>query len=242
MILDWIICGLIIWGFASVLNHTIFKKNPVSKEVAWSLTIVIFFVSFSVLRVATIIRYERISEEVGLSLTSNNYGSALTGALLVSFLFYRFLSRVHKKIKLTDGGINQNTNDLLPSQPDDPFLMQDGQSKAQTTHHSSIEIPVNQEYIYENIANEIESGNVEKGLWTRLFAECDGDENATKVHYIKQRSTALIAEEQSRLERKAKERAKIEVAHLEELRVKTDIADPRLIAAVRNGSWFVSAI
>ena len=37
--------------------------------------------------------------------------------------------------------------------------------------------PVDEERIYAAIAHEIETATFEKGLWTRLFAECDGDED-----------------------------------------------------------------
>jgi hypothetical protein len=58
---------------------------------------------------------------------------------------------------------------------------------------------VDEEAIYVSIAAEIENGNVEKGLWTRLFAECGGDENWTKVLYIRQRATTLIQSERLQL-------------------------------------------
>jgi len=45
--------------------------------------------------------------------------------------------------------------------------------------------------IYEAIATEIESNNTDRGLWTRLYAECDGDEKKTKVQYIKARAAQL---------------------------------------------------
>ncbi len=47
--------------------------------------------------------------------------------------------------------------------------------------------------IYDAIAQEIETGNIEKGPWTRLFAECGGNENQTKALYIKRRAEKLIA-------------------------------------------------
>lgn len=47
--------------------------------------------------------------------------------------------------------------------------------------------------IYAQIANEIETGNTDKGLWPRLYAECDGDEKGTRVQYIKSRAANLIA-------------------------------------------------
>lgn len=77
---------------------------------------------------------------------------------------------------------------------------------------------VDEDRIYAAIANELEVGASDKGLWTRLFAECGGDENQTKVLYIKQRASRLISAEHSRLELTAREQA-AEAARLEELRL-----------------------
>ena len=60
----------------------------------------------------------------------------------------------------------------------------------ETTNASSL---VDLNAIYASVAEEIESGNTDKGLWTRLYAECDGDEKRTEVQYIKQRAAQLIA-------------------------------------------------
>lgn len=54
------------------------------------------------------------------------------------------------------------------------------------------------ERIYAKIAKELETDSMTKGLWTRLYAECDGDEKRTKVLYIKQRAEKLIAAERMR--------------------------------------------
>lgn len=45
--------------------------------------------------------------------------------------------------------------------------------------------------IYAQVADELETGKTDKGLWTRLYAECDGDEKRAKVQYIKQRVNSL---------------------------------------------------
>lgn len=52
--------------------------------------------------------------------------------------------------------------------------------------------------VYEAIAKELESGETDKGLWTRLFAESNGDEKMTKVAYIKQRAAKLMEAERMR--------------------------------------------
>lgn len=109
---------------------------------------------------------------------------------------------------------------------------------------------VDEDAIYAAIAKELETGNTDKGLWTRLFAECDGDENRTKVAYIKRRATTLRASEQSRLDNLSREHAaeasralsaklldeefwrklKSETANFNELRrlVGQHVANPRL--------------
>lgn len=52
-------------------------------------------------------------------------------------------------------------------------------------------IIMDEDAIYAAIAKELDTGATDKGLWTRLFAECDGDENKTKVAYIKQRAERI---------------------------------------------------
>ena len=66
---------------------------------------------------------------------------------------------------------------------------------------------VDEDGIYNSIAHELETGIADKGLWTRLFAECEGDEKKTKVLYIKQRADKLISAERSRLEEVARQQA-----------------------------------
>lgn len=72
---------------------------------------------------------------------------------------------------------------------------------------------VGEDRIYSQIAEEIETGNADKGLWTYLFAECNGDEKQTKVLYIKRRAERLLSAEKLRLEQEAKERAVTEWEH-----------------------------
>ncbi len=72
------------------------------------------------------------------------------------------------------------------------------------------QITVDEDRIYAEIAEEFESGIVDKGLWTRLFAECGGDERQTKVLYIKQRADRLITAERSRSQAEADARKAIE--------------------------------
>jgi hypothetical protein len=81
--------------------------------------------------------------------------------------------------------------------------------------------------VYEVVANEMESGKTDKGLWTRLFAELDGDEKRTKIAYIKQRAEKLMAAERHRVAELERQHA-IEMANVERLSQQRDEAISRL--------------
>lgn len=68
-------------------------------------------------------------------------------------------------------------------------------------------VVIDEDAIYASIASELKTGATNEGLWIRLFAECDGDENRTKVAYIKQRAEFLISRESVRLAQAMQEQA-----------------------------------
>lgn len=96
--------------------------------------------------------------------------------------------------------------------------------------------------LYEQIAQEIETNAVDKGIWTKAFAQSGGDDKLTRVAYIKARFEKLMAAENARLEAlqqgreevARRECEKAEATRLEQLK---GTADARLVAAVGNGSW-----
>lgn len=55
-----------------------------------------------------------------------------------------------------------------------------------------------EDHFYGIVANELETGNTDKGLWTRLYAEHDGDEKKTKIAYIKRRVDQMLSLEARR--------------------------------------------
>jgi hypothetical protein len=54
----------------------------------------------------------------------------------------------------------------------------------------------NEEEIYLQIYEELENKTFDKALWIRLFAETDGDENKTKVQYVRARFSILNSTKQ----------------------------------------------
>lgn len=90
-----------------------------------------------------------------------------------------------------------------------------------------LQTAVDEDRVYAEIAKELETGVTDKGLWTRLFAECGGDEKQTKVLYIKQRAERLRLEQaQAVRERTA------ETMRLEELRLQCLEQEKKLLADV----------
>lgn len=63
--------------------------------------------------------------------------------------------------------------------------------------------------LYEQIAQEIETNAVDKGIWTKAFSQTGGDDKQTRVLYIKARFDRLMAAENARLEAAQHEREEI---------------------------------
>jgi hypothetical protein len=57
---------------------------------------------------------------------------------------------------------------------------------------------MNDDAFYDEVAKELEANKLIPGVWTRAFAEADGDENRAKAIYIKLR-VAQLAEEAKRM-------------------------------------------
>jgi serine/threonine protein kinase len=86
----------------------------------------------------------------------------------------------------------------------------DSREKRKEENNPAIPLWRREERIYTAVAKELETGGVDKGLWTRLFAECSGDERQIKVLYIKQRAERLITAELKAAELNAAEKAEAE--------------------------------
>lgn len=109
-------------------------------------------------------------------------------------------------------------------------------SQSTSVHARQPSIVIDEDAIYEVVANEMESGKTDKGLWTRLFAQCDGDENKTKAAYIKHRASSLIAAKHAELSSVTLAAGPISPA-AEPLPVATNKEAPKAAAVSRYQSW-----
>ena len=81
--------------------------------------------------------------------------------------------------------------------------------------------------IYALIGEEIETGKIDKGLWTKCFAEMNGEENKVKARYIKYRFEILLSEvkyesEKRLAEQEKKDKEAIELKRREDEKKRND--------------------
>lgn len=120
-------------------------------------------------------------------------------ALICAAIYY-WLHRVQQRHQLTESSIQpiqlgpiklatppvrNDAEKILSPATDGSPIMKDKTSTTSTAGGT--------DDIYAKIADELSSGAVDTGLWTRLFVESDGDERQTKVRYIKARAIILAA-------------------------------------------------
>jgi len=247
MLIDMALLAAFSWLVAKALNMVFFKAAPASNLVTWTLTIGYLVCGVILASVAKSFRHAAISKSLGISMSAQNPIDMAT-AFIMALIFYQVLNRASKKLAESSVQVNGAKADLPVRTPTETS-MPAGTSiqsavipqraptdqPARATPSSSLvlesmqeTIAVDEGAIYTAIANELESGAIDKGLWTRLFAECEGDENRTKVAYIKQRAGILIALEQSRLAEIKRqcdeETARLEKARLEGLSLRQQLA------------------
>jgi hypothetical protein len=88
---------------------------------------------------------------------------------------------------------------------------------------------IDDEPFYEEVAREFESDSMKPGLWTKAFAEADGDKEKSKVVYIRLRVAQLLAAKEAELKElqrlederiRAEEEARLQAAKLEAAKLK----------------------
>lgn len=93
---------------------------------------------------------------------------------------------------------NQRVFESSPVYGASPLSIAAGHNTTNSEHirnEPSTNLSADDDAFYERVAEELDEGNTDRGLWTRLYAECDGDEKKTRVLYIKRRVQTLIAAE-----------------------------------------------
>ena len=63
-----------------------------------------------------------------------------------------------------------------------------GWSRKKSSGHSN---DADEQKFYETVWSELETDNIQQGLWAKLFSENDGDSDKTKAAYLKARVQQL---------------------------------------------------
>lgn len=95
MIVDWLVYGLIVWVVPTVLNKTVFSETGASRLAAWGLTVVVFFINALALSALKFLRYQLISEDIGVKITPST-PLDITSAFVFAYLFFVFLKKKPK--------------------------------------------------------------------------------------------------------------------------------------------------
>lgn len=212
MLIDMAVLTVFSWLVAKALNMVFFKGAPASKFIAWTLTFGYFICGVILASVVKIFRGAAISKSLGISMSAQNPMDMGT-AFIMALVFYQVLNRASKNSANSRVKADSAAPDLSIHTPAiasrltatstqyairPPHALTDQPTRATMSSslvHQSLKegMAVDESAIYTAIANELESGAIDKGLWTRLFAENDGDESKTKAAYIRQRANQMLA-------------------------------------------------
>ncbi len=220
MLVDMLLLSLLSAAVAWLLNKLFFNKAPASRVMAWTLSIGYWVISIFIASATKFFRYSEISKSTGVTISPQNPFDMGT-AIIMAFIFFQVLNRVTKFRPAKDSHMDSPTPAII-GLTDTPTR----NSSTKTTHANSpvstSQLPpcqkqaamssnlasnpategptaiLDQDAIYTAVAEEMETGKTDKGLWTRLYAEFDGDEKRTKIAYIKQRAEKLISLERTR--------------------------------------------
>lgn len=237
MVVDWIVYGLLISVFATVLNHTVFKISPASRAGAWSLTIVLFFVSVAILSAAKYIRYQLLSAEVGVSIKPS-IPLDIAGAMVSALLFYGLLNKTESRRAVTaHSPTSENTEVETLGVVDKSIQASTETQNAGSRYPSAKEISVHLHSLYDKgkdmevpsmeqeapdffqmAWDEISNGSLQKGMWARAYSETEGNEQRAKAAYIKLRVQQLESEHTANQARQREELARKKMEERERLR------------------------
>ena len=88
---------------------------------------------------------------------------------------------------------------------------------------------MNDDAFYDEVAKELESNNLISGVWTRAFAEADGDENRARAIYIKLRVAKLLDDYEQKRQSEIEEAKRMAMP---------SFADPKAVSReVVNERW-----
>ncbi len=165
----------LVWSWLSLaIGVPLAFMMMLSRE--WGLT-VLFFIPIHITICIYMLKYNRYAFTAGTALTLNPIIWIINGI---------YVKNRWEHPKVIAGSVKKpvKTQNISKAREPSDIVSTSTSSAVKTIKEAS-----NSDYA--RIANEITSGNIDQGLWTRLFVETDGDENRTRARYIKARIASL---------------------------------------------------
>lgn len=216
MLLEWLIYGLLTWGLVALLNATAFKQQPASKAIAWTLTVVMFFVSLIAMTALQILRYKAISDDLGFTIHPNS-PLDVVGAFSFSWLFYSLLRKPPKNAQMAPAPMPASAPmEAAQSSVEAPRL----QPRSSEMTHAPLQAQCTEltEEFWAAALSEFEGPSRRPGLWARAFADAQGNEAVAKATYLRDRASELAHEHQLQLARQERQSTQLaretELEHL----------------------------
>ena len=184
--LFWIV-GLI----PPLLIRFVFFRKSLSRGAAFGLTILLWFVDAFILAMLR-----------GQNMTSG-HGADLW-LVCLTFCTYNILRT--KGQEDADISVPAQTAKTVGSGAFDPVACDKDEGIVSIKENTTA---MNADAFYDVVAKELETDNLIPGVWTRAFAEVDGDENRAKAIYIKRRVAQLVENSRRQLEEEERRRMSI---------------------------------
>jgi len=175
--------GTVFWGYVAWMMY---KRNNSGLVTIFNLSL--WLVAFSFFMGFVLLSNGTFDEKwFGYSAQGYFLTIIIVGAIDIGLLNY-FKNLATQGNPLINSAPTIPAPILRPSQPE-AFTYNSFEEPlediAQKTRVS--EAAMTDEQIYLKINDELESGDIDKALWLKLFSDVDGDENKTKAGYIRQR-------------------------------------------------------
>ncbi|WP_372828098.1 hypothetical protein [Polaromonas sp.] len=212
MIIDWLIYGIFVWGVVALINAMAFKQQPANRPTAWVLTIVIFFINLVAMTVLQHLRYQVISQDLGLQIRPKG-AVDIIGAFTFSFMFFALLRKKPNRPALLKEEIQRPmpaaASASVPTPVVSPTSMAPAAalSKGPALVEALTTVPA--EEFWSDALAEFDSASRRSGLWARSFAEAQGNETLAKANYLRYRASELEHENQEQLAECAREAAQL---------------------------------
>lgn len=173
-------------------NKDQWKKSRSSKLLLawwllWVITHLLMLIIYKLVINPSFNEEETVSNAIG-SFNGSNANCIIS--LFISSLWFIISTRLNHRL-VSANVRDQNIMQVNQSIADFSNTPNDQMHSENTGFNLAINLPIDS--FYAVVAEELENGQTDKGLWTRLYVENNGDNKKTRLAYIKIRVAKMIS-------------------------------------------------